>query len=200
VVSGKAGAKHGDVYMVAKMGDGEYRIVGVGRARTYPEFPNYAVTQCGRVFRVEGPTSRAVIGREKKATPDRGYTATWFTDGKRRALRRTHTVVAETWIGPKPSGYVVNHIDGDRKNSHVDNLEYVTHRQNILHAHGMVDYLNAGGGKEHGTQDRKVAMSDDEICKMRKGGASLQDIERASGVPMQRLMPILKAGGAYPWV
>ena len=52
-----------------------------------------------------------------------------------------HRVVANAFL-EKPEGICeVNHIDGDRHNNAVTNLEWVSHRENMLHAvsHGLVD-------------------------------------------------------------
>ena len=54
--------------------------------------------------------------------------------GKTKFIR-VHRIVAQTF---KPIHFkdqtVVNHIDGNKQNNHIDNLEWVTPRYNIIHA------------------------------------------------------------------
>jgi hypothetical protein len=45
-----------------------------------------------------------------------------------------HRLVALAWVGPIPEGYEVNHIDGDKENNRPENLEYLTHAENMRHA------------------------------------------------------------------
>lgn len=42
-----------------------------------------------------------------------------------------HLLVMSTFVGPKPEGYVVDHIDGNRYNNALSNLEYVTQAENV---------------------------------------------------------------------
>lgn len=39
-------------------------------------------------------------------------------------------LIALTWIGPRPEGYEVDHINGDMLDWSADNLEYVTPEEN----------------------------------------------------------------------
>jgi hypothetical protein len=55
------------------------------------------------------------------------------TDGKVRYLR-VHRIVALAFIPNSSQKEYVNHIDGNRRNNHVDNLEWVTPKENNLHS------------------------------------------------------------------
>ena len=41
--------------------------------------------------------------------------------------------------GPTPKGKVINHIDGNKMNNRLDNLEFITQGENLKHAydHGL---------------------------------------------------------------
>lgn len=45
-----------------------------------------------------------------------------------------HTIVAAAHIGPCPSGFEINHKDENRSNNAADNLEYLTHLDNIQYS------------------------------------------------------------------
>lgn len=47
---------------------------------------------------------------------------------------RVHRLVLESFTGPCPAGHQCNHIDGDKKNNRIENLEWVTAIVNSQHA------------------------------------------------------------------
>lgn len=93
--------------------------------RPFPTCPAYEISSLGRVRRGSKPL-------KWKSHKD-GYkrlTMTWL--GK-RIDRTVHSVVAETFHGPCPSGHVVAHKNGDKSDNRAVNLSYATHRANMLH-------------------------------------------------------------------
>lgn len=65
-------------------------------------------------------------------------------NGKRTMV---HRVIAIAFLGNK-KGFVVNHIDGNKENNNIENLEFVTNSENIKHAweNGLITACRVGGG------------------------------------------------------
>ena len=63
-----------------------------------------------------------------------GYHSIILSKGPGKQHRRyIHRLVAETFIGTIPQGSIVNHIDGDKLNNHLENLEIVDGKENGSH-------------------------------------------------------------------
>jgi hypothetical protein len=85
-----------------------------------------------------GDVVSVVYGREKKrnvTTGRDGYVRVVLTDGKGGMFTRyVHRLVSEAFI-PNPEGLSdVNHKDMDKRNNCVQNLEWVSHRDNLMKA------------------------------------------------------------------
>ncbi|WCS68700.1 hypothetical protein Goe19_00580 [Bacillus phage vB_BsuM-Goe19] len=63
-----------------------------------------------------------------------GYCAIKLTgENKKRKTKYIHRLVCEAFLGIE-EGKEPNHIDGNKKNNRLDNLEWVDHSTNIMHA------------------------------------------------------------------
>lgn len=81
----------------------------------------------GRCFRVA--TEKILLGYHRN-----GYLGYSIMIGGIKKMYTVHRLVAETFI-PNPLNLPqVNHKDGNKKNNHVNNLEWVTASQNLQHA------------------------------------------------------------------
>lgn len=73
-----------------------------------------------------------------------------------------HRMVCEAFHGPKPGvRYTVNHRDGVKGNNRADNLEWLTIRENLLHA---VEMGLIARGEDH----HNARFTNEEIVEMRE--------------------------------
>ena len=105
------------------------------------DFDGYYITKEGKVFCDLGKGNR---DRNKRCEPyevnprltQNGYSRVYMrnTVSNKRCDRYIHRLVAEYFLDKPKGKNVVNHKDCNRANNHVDNLEWVTTKENIDYA------------------------------------------------------------------
>lgn len=80
-----------------------------------------------------------------QAENDYGYLTVRLNVNKKYKTRLVHRLVAMAFIGEPPEGQPqVNHKDGDKHNNSVNNLEWVSNRENALHKFRTLGYDYTG--------------------------------------------------------
>lgn len=127
----------------------------VAEWREVPGFPRAFVSSGGGV---RGPSGQIL----KPATNHKGYLqVTLRQKGKARCVT-VHSLVAFAFIGPRPPGFHVAHLDGSRDRNSIENLAYVSPAENMRHKliHGTRQ-LGERHGKHRLTLEQARAIRDD---------------------------------------
>lgn len=127
----------------------------------------YQVSNTGRVkslLRLDAK-GRRIKGKMMMLRPShKGYLKVPLTKGGKQKNKFVHNLVVFTFIGTKPEGMQCNHKNGNKKDNHLDNLEYCTGSYNVLHAYRVLDRPSALTGEKHWN----AKLTQDDIVKIRE--------------------------------
>ena len=131
-----------------------YGLYGVGKAngvkmnniieKEIPNHPGFKAMTDGTIL---GKRGKPMIGHVDRC----GYREVLLSENGKTNSARVHRLVAETFI-PNPNNYRdVNHIDGNKLNNNIDNLEWVSHSNNIRHSYknGLQNNITNRYGNYH---------------------------------------------------
>jgi hypothetical protein len=131
------GEKWREIPGIESMFGAKYEVSSFGRFRSMP--------------RKSKISDRIIPGRNIRThVDDRGYVSVHLKDRTYRA----HRVVASVFLPNPENKPEVNHIDGNKANNRISNLEWATKSENFWHS--------VGAGL------RKLAISDDDVLYIRK--------------------------------
>lgn len=114
---------------------------------------DYAVSSYGRMY-----SKRAGRCLSIKSFDNDGYVKV-APHGNTKRLNR---IVAQTFIPNPDSKTTVNHIDGNKKNNRVDNLEWSTRSEQMIHAykHGLKKPMR-------GSENANAKLTDEQVKAIR---------------------------------
>lgn len=90
----------------------------------------YYITSQGDVVNTKGKTLAYTVNKKT------GYKTVSLWKNNLGSSKTIHRLVALTYLTNPNNLPEVNHIDGNKLNNHVDNLEWVTRSENMIHAYG----------------------------------------------------------------
>lgn len=101
----------------------------------------------------------------KGSLSTKGYRVVYMASKGLRLRMTLHSLVMLAWIGPRPAGMQIDHIDGDRLNNAANNLRYVTPKQNI---HATI----ARGAHAFGTKNGQAKLTEKQVRFLRNQKAT----------------------------
>lgn len=133
---------------------------------------SYKVSSLGRVWSYR---SKKYLKPCAKGRP--GLTpylsVTLYGRGKRRQAY-VHRLVAEAFLQGAPTGCQINHIDGNKFNNSLNNLEWCTARENMKHAKLL------GLHRVEGSENGRAKLTNKEVLAIRAIGSILSYRDIAS--------------------
>lgn len=106
------------------------------------DFENYAIDEKGNVLS-KNRDSVNTLGHVhhikerilKQQQTKSGYCQVSLMQDKKRTVKYVHILVAEAFLEKNNIKDVVNHMDGNKSNNHVENLEWCSYSNNNQHAY-----------------------------------------------------------------
>ena len=139
--------------------------------KTIKEFPNYMISSNGRVW----SKTRIVTGSKgkylkkgkilKQRTNTRGYSQLTLTNGPIQKSRSVHRLVAIAFLEKKKCKNDVNHINAIKTDNRVSNLEWVTYKENMVHARKLGLFKKT---KFYGGNSTNSKFKNHQIIEIRK--------------------------------
>jgi hypothetical protein len=153
------------------------------------DYPNYAVSACGKVFNIK---RNKEIAQSIKVINN--YPSCYVRLSVEGVVynRKVHRLVLEAWQGCPDKKLQVNHKDGNSLNNNVENLEWVTASQNQRHAVST-------GLKGKGSDLYNASLTEDavhKVCQMLVNGHRICDIAKEVNTS-KGVIRLIRAGDCY---
>lgn len=142
-------------------------------------FEDYQISNLGNIKGKKGNVLKPQLQK------DGYYHIQLYKNGKAKGFL-IHRLVIINFISPYVEGFEVNHIDGNKLNNELSNLEWVSHKYNMIHAkeNGLMKPKKLYNNKN---ACKKVIDNDSNIIYNSVGEAS-----RAIGISQSHLSNMLK--------
>lgn len=159
--------------------EGLYQVSSHGRVKTM-----------ARLHREDRPYMK----QERLLNPpinSTGYPQVTLYKEKKGTIHSVHKLVATAFLRRNPEHQVVNHIDGNKTNNRIDNLEWCTYGHNQAHA------IRTGLIKIHSGENHYASMLTNkqrlDIYNAYKSGIKQAQLASRYGLAQQTISKIIKS-------
>ena len=163
--------------------------------KTLNENPRYQINEYGDIW----DTKRLKYMKPSKTQHTNPYLFIGLTNienGKQK-IYYVHHLVMKYFGSPKPGdNYEIDHLDGDKSNNYIYNLDWVTHKENKLRAKAMGLVSNGWVNRNPKRTDLVKSMHWDIIDSRNDPYLFEQEIKQAI-INFYEYQKVGNAGGAY---
>lgn len=132
-----------------------------------------------------------------------GYPVVVLCNGKSQIMHYVHRLVADAFLLNPDGKREVNHIDGNKKNNHVENLEWCTPSENMRHAHkiGLNNIKNAYLASAIKRRIPVVQMDLDgnDICTFMTSAKAAKAVHAGHSTILQCARGMRETAGGFKW-
>jgi hypothetical protein len=171
--------------------EGLYEVSNLGRVRSLDRripdrYHTIGISKKGRLLKL---SLKSLSRQQRSVGITKKYVAVYLSISGKGGQKLVHHLVLDAFVGLRPEGFECNHIDGNKTNNNVANLEWVSRQQNSDHA------LQKGLRKVHGEYSGSARFTDEEILRMRqlaKSGMVINHIAKIFKVKHSYLQDIIR--------
>lgn len=111
-------------------------------------------------------------------------------DGRSKTI---HSLVAIAFVGPRPPGLDINHLNGIKTDNRPENLEYCTRLQNVIHSIRCLG--NPPPVIRRGRQQQNAKLTEEKVRQIRTEaatGVTIASLSRKYGVCHSRTTDVIR--------
>jgi hypothetical protein len=161
--------------------------------RDVPNFEGYQVSNLGKIRGIDrlcGNRPGVIKGKILKPFRNkRGYLEVNLYNNSKSTAKIIHRLVAKAFISNDFNKPQVNHIDGNKLNNEVSNLEWMSNSENQLHAYSLG--LQPSRAGENNVKAKITDKSVTELKVLYNSGKTIVDISNIMNINVSIIRNII---------